>query len=160
MLERLDVIKSPSLRIMTKLKASQIPDDVDRGEIEYLFANVKNKHSDLDIATYAFAHIAMPGKRRVCGGRARRPSTELVPGHHHARDLIHLRQRGLREPIEAYQTLALSLGYRLHRRQHRDHVQFDRCCSIEYPVCRRVMPRRSSRGPDGNLREDVSRVVL
>jgi len=50
-------------RIMTKLKASQIPGDVDRGEIENLFANVKNKHSDLNIAMYAFAHIAMPGKR-------------------------------------------------------------------------------------------------
>jgi hypothetical protein len=50
-------------RIMNKLRAPQVPDEADRSEIEKLFANVKAKHTDLNIAMYEFAHIAMPGKR-------------------------------------------------------------------------------------------------
>jgi hypothetical protein len=50
-------------RIMNKLRASQVPDDADRSEIEKLFANVKAKHTDLNIAMCEFAHIAMPGRR-------------------------------------------------------------------------------------------------
>jgi hypothetical protein len=71
-LERLDFIKSPSLRLAENTARSNFSDGLTRlawrrmywGRLAaQLFANVKARHSDLNVAMYEFAHIAMPGRR-------------------------------------------------------------------------------------------------